>query len=253
MNPVLDLENATIEYDHERAISNLSLSVERGETLVLMGGSGSGKTSVIRALLGLLVPSRGVVRIAGAIASRDGKLHRTPESRGLAAVFQDLALWPHMTVHGNLAFVLEARRSPRVERERRIGDLLERLGLANRADRYPRDLSGGERQRVALARALVVEPKAILLDEPLASLDVLLKRDLTSLLRELFHERGNTALYVTHDPSEARAIGDRIAVLHEGRIVQSGSWSELCATPANAFVRALTEAGGTPREKPASS
>jgi len=238
----LELEDVTIEYGRARVLSGLSLSVQRGETLVLVGASGSGKTSVLRAFLGLVVPSRGAVLIGGRIASQDGTLLQPPESRGLAVVFQDLALWPHMTVHANLAFALDARGVARSERDRLIADLLPRLGLANRSRRYPRELSGGERQRVALARALVVDPVAVLFDEPLTNLDVVLKRDMLALLREMLAARGGTALYVTHDPREARALGDRVAVLHDGRIVQIGTWDELCTAPASEFVEALTEA-----------
>ncbi len=242
MTTTLELDDVTIVYDATRAISGLHLSVACGEIVVLVGTSGSGKTSVLRALLGLVAPSRGIVRIEGHVVSKDGHLLRAPESRGLAVVFQDLALWPHMTVHGNLAFALDAKGTARPDRERCVADILSKLGLEDRAHRYPRQLSGGERQRVALARALVVDPVAVLLDEPLSNLDVLLKRDLLALLRETFKARHATALYVTHDPHEARALGDRVAVLHDGRVVQTGTWDELCAAPANEFVRALIEA-----------
>jgi len=164
-----------------------------------------------------------------------------PEERGLAVVFQDLALWPHLTVRGNLGFGLAARRVPHREREGRIGGILERLGIADKADRYPGGLSGGERQRVAIARALVLEPRAILLDEPLSNLDVTLKRELLALFRELFREEGSTALYVTHDLREAASLGDRIAVMASGRIAQVGTFDELCASPANPFVRSLID------------
>lgn len=154
-------------------------------------------------------------------------------------VFQDLALWPHLTVHGNLSFGLEARRVPRAERESRIDAMLSHVGLARKAKRYPGELSGGEKQRVAIARALVLDPMAVLLDEPLANLDVVLKEDLLGTFRLLLRERQMTAVYVTHDPAEAAALGHRVAILESGRIRQVGTVEELRANPESDFVRKL--------------
>jgi ABC-type sugar transport system ATPase subunit len=164
-----------------------------------------------------------------------------PEERNLAVVFQDLALWPHMTVHQNLAFGLVAKRVEAAEREAKIATMLERVGLRGKEGRHPHELSGGERQRVAIARALVLEPAAVLMDEPLANLDVVLKRELLSLFRDLFRERSNTVVYVTHDPREALALGDAFAVLEAGKLTQFGTAEELRAVPATHFVRALVE------------
>jgi ABC-type Fe3+/spermidine/putrescine transport system ATPase subunit len=156
-------------------------------------------------------------------------------------VFQDLALWPHLSVAGNLAFGLESKGATRREREARIRSILERVGLAGKEHSHPGQLSGGERQRVAIARALVLDPRAVLLDEPLSNLDVGLKRELLSIFRDLLKERGTTALYVTHDLREAAALGDRIAVMEQGRIVQEGTLESLRANPASSFVHALLD------------
>ena len=162
-----------------------------------------------------------------------------PERRGLAVVFQDLALWPHLTVEAHLTFCLAVRKIPRDVRVGRVRTMLERVGLDDKAGRFPGELSGGERQRVAIARALVHEPRAVLFDEPLVNLDIVLRADLIALLRALFAERETTALYVTHESREAAAFDARIAVLEGGRIVADGLPAELAATPPTPFVRAL--------------
>jgi ABC-type Fe3+/spermidine/putrescine transport system ATPase subunit len=156
-------------------------------------------------------------------------------------VFQDLALWPHLDVTGNLAFGLSAQGVARAEREERVRAILARVGLADRATSHPGALSGGERQRVAIARALVLQPRAVLLDEPLSNLDAHLKRELLGFFAELLRERATTALYVTHDLREAAALADRIAVMESGRVVQAGSLEDLRGNPASPFVRTLFE------------
>lgn len=154
-------------------------------------------------------------------------------------VFQDLALWPHLTVRDNLAFGLDAQRVPPAERDRRIAAMLARVGLASQSTAYPGRLSGGERQRVAIARALVQGPAAVLFDEPLTNLDIALKRDLLQLVHALLRERGTAAVYVTHDPMEARALGDRVAIIEGGRLVQVGTVDELERAPETPFVAML--------------
>ena len=238
---VLELDNIVLRYRERQALDGLSLSVERGEVVALLGPSGSGKTSVVRVLLGFEIPSSGVVRLDGRIANAGGRLEIRPEDRGLAVVFQDLALWPHLTVAEHLSFGLAARGMRASERARAIETILARVGLASRAASYPRELSGGERQRVAIARALVLDPPAVLLDEPLANLDVVLRSELLQLFRALLQARGTAALYVTHDLREAAALGGRIAVLEQGRIVQTGSLEDLCDSPATDFVRRLVD------------
>ncbi len=233
------LDRVSLSYGAHRVLDEVTLRVDPGESLALLGPSASGKTSLLRVVLGLAVPGSGVVSLGERVVSRDGRVLVPPEERNLAVVFQDLALWPHLTVEGNLAFGLSARGVRAEERTARIGAMLRRVGLDGVGRRHPGELSGGQRQRVAIARALVLDPGAVLLDEPLASVDVELKRDLLSLLRELFRERGTTVLHVTHDLREAAALADRFAVLEEGRLVQLGRLDELRVAPATPFVRAL--------------
>ena len=241
MTAVLALEEIVLRYGERTVLDGLSLTVRAGEVLAVVGPSGGGKTSLVRLLLGFEVPQRGTVRLDDEVASANGRLRVLPEDRGLAVVFQDLALWPHLTVAEHLAFGLECKHVPADERAVRIDALLRQVGLANRAASYPHELSGGERRRVAIARALVLPPRAALLDEPLANLDVVLKTDLLQLFRALLEQRGTAALYVTHDLREAAALGGRIAVLEGGRIAQTGSVEALCASPATEFVRRLVE------------
>jgi iron(III) transport system ATP-binding protein len=235
----LALEEVTFGYGAEPILDRLTLSVAEGEILVLLGPSGGGKSTVLRLLLGFAAPVSGRVEVGGALVSADGEIRVPPEERNLAVVFQDLALWPHLTVRGNLAFGLDSRRVARATQEERIRDVLGRVGLTDKERRLPGELSGGERQRAAIARALVLEPRAILLDEPLANLDAHRKRQLMGMFREIFKERKTTALYVTHDLREAAALADRIAVLENGRVVQEGTLDDLRARPATEFVEAL--------------
>jgi len=241
MNPAICLDGIEFNHDGCPVLSGFNLSVEKGQVVALLGPSGCGKTTVLRLILGLAVPACGTVRLGNATVSEKGRLLVSPEDRRLAVVFQDLALWPHLTVRGNLNFGLAARGISRREADSRITSLLERLGLADKGSRYPGRLSGGERQRVAIARALVLEPQAVLLDEPLANLDATLKRELLSLFHSLFQERVSTAIYVTHDLREAASLGDRIAVMEAGAIVQFGTLDDLQQKPASPFVRGLVK------------
>jgi len=222
-------------------LSEVSLSIDTAEVVAILGPSGSGKSTLLRVVLGLVAPDRGLVRLDGGVVSADGRILRPPEERGLAVVFQDLALWPHLTVRGNLDFGLAAKHVPADDRNERISRVLQRVSLHGKQDRYPAALSGGERQRVAIARALVLEPRALLLDEPLSNLDVPLKRELLALLDAILHEQRMTSVYVTHDLREATRVADRVAVLEAGRISQAGTVDELLADPATEFVRTLRE------------
>ena len=241
MTSVIALEDVWLKLGATPVLSGLSLTLEPGEVLALLGPSGAGKTTVVRLILGFIAPEHGSVRLNGAVASADGRVLRLPEERNLAVVLQELALWPHLTVAGNLAFGLAARGVPRAVREARIADMTRRVGLAGKENRRPAQLSGGERQRVAIARALVLDPQAVLFDEPLTNLDVSLRGELLVLVRGLIKERGVSALYVTHDPREAAALGHRIAVLEQGRIVQVGTIDGLSARPATSFVRVVLD------------
>lgn len=241
MTAAIELENVTVVRNGRRVLDSLDLAVASGEALAVAGASGSGKTTLLRVILGLESPSAGVVRLGGREASRGDRLVIPPEARGLAVVFQDLALWPHLTAAGNLEFGLRQKGIPRAERRRAAADCLRRVGLGERAGAYPGELSGGERQRVAIARALVLEPRAVLLDEPLANVDVGLKRELLALFRDLLRSEGRTTVLVTHDPAEAVALADRIAVLEAGCIAQVARPGELAAQDASPFTRAFVD------------
>jgi iron(III) transport system ATP-binding protein len=206
----------------ERVVLNdLSLRIEKAERLVLFGPSGSGKTTVLRLLAGLEVPDKGEIRIANRIVANSGKILVPPEKRDLGMVFQDLALWPHMTVQQNLMFGLTARGVQKREAHVRIREMLQRVGLEHRIDAKPHQLSGGEQQRVALARALVSRPSILLMDEPLSSLDDERKRAIASDLLGLHNQFGFTLLYVTHDRSEADMLASRVCQLRDGRVTDA--------------------------------
>lgn len=239
MSAALRLEDVTLEYQGRRVLDGVSLTVASGDVLALLGPSASGKTSVLRVLLGFAVPQAGTVTLGDQVVSQGGRLLVPPEDRDLAVVFQDLALWPHLSVAGNLAFGLAAQGVPPAEATERIATIIRRVGLAGTKARYPGELSGGQRQRVAIARSLVLEPRAVLLDEPLSNVDVDLRRELLALLDELFRERGTTAVHVTHDLREARAVTNRFAVIEAGRIVQQGTLDDLRSAPATPFVVSL--------------
>ncbi len=215
---------------HE-AVAGLDLAVADGERLVLVGPSGCGKSTVLRLIAGLEAPTRGRVRIDG-----DDVTGHSPRERDVAMVFQSYALYPHKSVRENLAFGLRVRAVDRTERERRVNDAADRLGLADVLDRRPGQLSGGQRQRVALGRALVREPRAFLLDEPLSNLDARLRVAMRGELARLFAELGATLIYVTHDQDEAMTLGDRVAVMNAGRIEQVGAPLEVYERPATVFV-----------------
>lgn len=239
MTAAVAVEGLSVALGGKPILDGVTLSVARGEILGVLGPSGSGKTTLLRIVLGLLAPDAGEIAVDGAVASRRGCMMVPPERRGLGVVFQDLALWPHLDVAGNLAFGLAARGVPRGERRARVAAMLERVALAGFAARRPGDLSGGERQRVAIARALIVEPRAVLFDEPLASLDPVRKGELLGIFRTLLRDRETAGIYVTHDARELAGLADRVAVLEEGRIVQQGALQDLRRDPATPFVAAI--------------
>jgi ABC-type Fe3+/spermidine/putrescine transport system ATPase subunit len=241
MTALIEFEDVRFRYGDEGVLRGVSFSLQAGEVLAVLGPSAAGKSTLVRLALGLSAPTAGTIRTMGRIASQDGRVLMAPEERGLGVVFQDLALWPHLTVEGNLAFVLSAQRVPREERRERIHGALSRVRLLEKARRYPGELSGGERQRVAIVRALVTSPRAVLLDEPLSNLDVALKQELLQLFRELLLERKTAALYVTHDPREAARLADRLIVLENGCAVQQGTLMDLRLHPATRFVERVLE------------
>jgi putative spermidine/putrescine transport system ATP-binding protein len=213
------------------AVHDLNLTIEAGETLAILGPSGCGKTTTLRMIAGLEQPDVGQVWFG------DQDVTRLPiERRDVGMVFQNYALFPNLSVEGNVVYGLKVRGMPAAERSRRCTELLELVGLQEHAKRGIHELSGGQRQRVALARALAPRPKVLLLDEPLAALDAQLRERLRSELDQLLRGLGITSVFVTHDQGEAMALGDRILVMQEGRIAQLGTPREIYQRPANAFV-----------------
>jgi multiple sugar transport system ATP-binding protein len=221
------------------AARDLSLEAADGELLVLVGPSGSGKSTVLRLMAGLERVTDGVIRIG----DRD-VTDMPPQQRDIAMVFQNYALYPHMTVHENLAFGLTIRKQPRALIDERVKSVAASLGLESLLDRKPAQLSGGQRQRVALGRAIVREPLAFLFDEPLSNLDAQLRVETRVELSRLHRTLGATMVYVTHDQSEALTLGDRIAVLKEGVLQQVASPMELYERPANKFVASFIGSPG---------
>jgi iron(III) transport system ATP-binding protein len=209
----VSLKHVTKRFGARVAVNALSLEVAEGTTIGILGPSGGGKTTVLRLIAGLETPDAGEVYVGGQLASSSRRLHVRPSDRNIGFVFQDLALWPHMTVDGNLRFVLESRGWPVATRNERIVEMLELVGMRDRATEYPAHLSGGEQQRVALARALVAKPDLLLLDEPLSSLDADLRAQLRDELAAIPGKLGVTMIYVTHDRSDVDAFGGTHVVL----------------------------------------
>ncbi|WP_111510439.1 ABC transporter ATP-binding protein [Mycobacterium kyogaense] len=216
------------------ALKDLSLTVADGEFLILVGPSGCGKSTALRLLAGLDKPSDGEIRIGGQVVNGLG-----PGQRDIAMVFQNYALYPHMTVYKNLAYGLKQRKTPRAEIERRVRETAELLQIGELLNRKPGQLSGGQRQRVAMGRALVREPQAFLLDEPLSNLDAKLRNQVRGDLKRLHREVPVTSVYVTHDQVEAMTLGDRLCVMAAGEVQQIGSTDDVYHRPANTFVAAF--------------
>ncbi len=227
----LRLDGVSKSYGAVQAVQDLCLEVAQGEFLGVLGPSGCGKTTTLQMIAGFEAPSRGGIWLDGA------ELTRVPAARrNIGMVFQSYALFPHMTAGENVAFGLEMRRVPRDERGRRVAAALDQARLSGLADRFPRALSGGQQQRVALARALVIEPRLLLLDEPLSNLDAKLRESMQAELRALQRRLGITTVLVTHDQAEAMALCDRIAVMQAGRVVQVAPPWEAYEAPSGAFV-----------------
>jgi molybdate transport system ATP-binding protein len=219
---------------------DVALSVGSKEILVLLGPNGSGKTTCLDLIAGLRTPDRGRIVLNGAVVYDSGQsIDLGPEERGVGFVFQDYALFPHCDVRENVGFGLRAKRVSRPERERVVSEWLSRLGLADLAGRRISELSGGQRQRVAIARALASGARILLLDEPFASLDATLRATVRSTLRAFLREIGLPAIVVTHDALDASVIGDRLAVIEAGRLVQVGTGEDLLAHPRTPFVADL--------------
>ncbi|MFB6251198.1 MAG: ABC transporter ATP-binding protein [Halobellus sp.] len=234
---VLELDGLEKSYGSETVVEGLSLSVSEGEILTLLGPSGCGKTTTLRVIAGLEHPDGGAVRLNGRSVSATGSAFVPPEERGVGVVFQEFALFPHLTARENVAFGLKDR--PDDEVEARVDELLELVDLAGQGDSYPDQLSGGQQQRVALARSLAPEPDILLLDEPFSNLDVDLRVEMREEVRQIIKKTGVTAVSVTHDQEEALSISDRVAVMNDGQIEQVGDPEVVFQHPKSRFVAAF--------------
>jgi multiple sugar transport system ATP-binding protein len=227
----VELDSITKIFGDVRAVDDVTLKIEDGEFLVLLGPSGCGKTTTLRCIAGLESVDGGSVVI-------DGKdvTYLPPRKRGVSMVFQSYAVFPHLKVFDNIAFGLRLKGVQLSERERRVREAAELLGLEDLLDRFPHQLSGGQKQRVAVARAIVVEPEVLLMDEPLSNIDALLRLRMRAELKLLQRRLGATTIYVTHDQVEAMSIGDRIAVMRDGKIIQCDKPTKIYDEPADTFV-----------------
>jgi putative spermidine/putrescine transport system ATP-binding protein len=229
--PAVEFHNVSRHFGEVRAVDNVSLAIQDGEFFTLLGPSGSGKTTCLRMIAGFEQPTIGQIKLYG-----QNVTNLPPYERNVNTVFQDYALFPHMTVAENIAYGLMVKKVPKSEREKRTAEMLELVRLPGLAGRKPSQLSGGQRQRVALARALINRPRVLLLDEPLGALDLKLRQQMQVELKAIQHEVGITFIFVTHDQEEALTMSDRIAVFDMGQIVQVGTPAALYEHPRTRFV-----------------
>jgi putative spermidine/putrescine transport system ATP-binding protein len=230
----LTVDRVEVAYGPVKVLNGVSLAVAAGEFVALLGSSGCGKTTLLRAISGFVPVRAGSIRVAERDITR-----LSPERRNMAMVFQSYALWPHMTMAQNLAYGLRLRRVPRPERARRVQEIVTLLGLEGLADRPVTQLSGGQRQRVALGRALAINPRILLLDEPLSNLDARIRATMRHEIKAIQRQVGITAIHVTHDREEAMVMADRIAIMNAGEIAQIGPPEEVYNRPADPFVAAF--------------
>jgi ABC-type Fe3+/spermidine/putrescine transport system ATPase subunit len=238
--PAIDVDHLQVNYGSQRVLHGVSLSVSPGEFVAILGSSGCGKTTLLRTIAGFQKASGGAIRLSG----RD-VVNVPPEKRGMAMMFQSYALWPHMTVLGNVGYGLRLRGVPKDEIRARVASVLKMLNLTGFENRKVTALSGGQRQRVALGRALAIEPGILLLDEPLSNLDAKVRIQLRSEIKSLQNRLGFTAIHVTHDREEAMTMADRIVVMDAGRIAQVGTPKEVYDRPASPFVAGFMGAENT--------
>ena len=233
---ILKVERLRKRFSQVHALDDVSFEFDQG-ILSFLGPSGCGKTTLLRSIAGLEIPDAGTISIANQVqTSIERGIFVPPYSREIGFVFQNYALWPHMTVFKNVEFGLKLRRLPQKDTRRKVLATLELVGLQGREERYPSQLSGGQQQRVALARSLALEPRLILLDEPLSNLDAKLREEMRSELKKLIKKVGISALYVTHDQEEAFTISDSVIVMESGKILQYATPDEIYNRPAHPFV-----------------
>ncbi|MBY5934766.1 ABC transporter ATP-binding protein [Tateyamaria omphalii] len=241
---MLEIRNLTKRFGGVEAVKDVSISVPDGAFLVLLGPSGCGKTTLLRMLAGLELPSAGQIIFDGqTVSDGDRDWAVDPAKRNSGLVFQSYALWPHMSVRGNVDWPLKVMSMPKAERAERVREVLELLDIANLADRYPNEISGGQQQRVAIARTIAPRPSVLLFDEPLSNLDAKLRVEMRTELMRLHRATGATTVYVTHDQIEAMTMATHVAVMDRGRVQQFGAPADLIDRPETAFVATFV---GTP-------
>ena len=249
---ILEIESLTKQFANNSspALNNVNLTLQQGDLLGLLGPSGCGKTTLLRIIAGFEKASQGRIKLAGKLVNGNG-YWLPPEKRNTGMVFQDYALFPHLSVAENIAFGLNRQKNlDRKQIKQRVGEVLTLVGLAGLEKRYPHELSGGQQQRIALARALAPQPALILLDEPLSNLDVQIRHRLREEIRCILKAAGTSAIFVTHDQEEALAISDRIAVMAQGNLEQIGTPESIYAQPASRFVAEfVTQANFLPAKK----
>ena len=237
MSTTITIKNLTKRFGDVVAVNNVSLTIDPGSFLTLLGPSGCGKTTLLRCIAGLEDPNEGEIYIGNKLVfSSEQGISLQAGQRELGLVFQNYALWPHMTVYKNLAFALEIQKLSKTEMDKRVKEALTEVQMADYEDRYPREMSGGQQQRVALARMLAYRPKVFLMDEPLSNLDARLRMDMRTELKRLHHDSGATTIYVTHDQVEALTMSSKIAVMKLGVIQQLDTPDRVYHFPANLFV-----------------
>ncbi|PQJ58717.1 ABC transporter [Vibrio jasicida] len=233
MSCALSIKNLTCQYDDQTVLESLSLEVEQGQIVCLLGASGCGKTTLLKAIAGLLPLSSGQMSL-NCLTIDDGKNWLPPEQRNIGMIFQDYALFPHLTVAENIAFGLKNESAQ--QKLMKVEEMLSLVHLKGYGDRYPHQLSGGQQQRVAIARSLAYKPDLLLLDEPFSNIDTQVRHELIREIRKIFKEQGVTAIFVTHSREEAFAFADKMAVMNHGVIEQYGTASELYYQPSSKFV-----------------
>ncbi|MBV8680478.1 MAG: ABC transporter ATP-binding protein [Aquitalea sp.] len=227
----LTINNLHKRFDDHVVVHDFNMSIEQGEFVTFLGPSGCGKTTVLRMIAGFETPTSGQIRVGG-----DDITHQSPQKRGIGMVFQSYALFPNMNVTQNIGFGLKMRKCDGAEIARKVAEVIKLVELSGKENHYPHELSGGQRQRVALARALVVEPRILLLDEPLSALDARIRKNLREQIRDIQRRLGLTTIFVTHDQEEALTMSDRIFVMNQGRVEQEGRAEMVYTQPATEFV-----------------
>ncbi|MFZ7136982.1 MAG: ABC transporter ATP-binding protein [archaeon] len=232
----IEITNLTKAYEKNHAISNINITINKGELVAIVGPSGCGKTTLLRSIAGLETPDNGRIRINGETVFEAGNIFISPNERRVGMVFQNYALWPHMTVEQNIKFPLKMNKSGKKQTSVKIKEVLSRVKLDWAASRYPHQLSAGEKQRTALGRSLVVDPEVLLLDEPLSNLDPWLRGEMKQELDRIHREFDLTMIHVTHNQSDAMSIADRIAVMNKGEVVQFDTVDTIYNNPKTSFV-----------------